>query len=349
MIKRIDNVNTDKPIKILAIESSCDETAAAVVEDGRRVLSNVVVSQIDEHKLYGGVVPEIASRRHVEAITGVVDKALEDAKLALSDVDAIAVTYAPGLIGALLVGVNFAKGLSYAAKKPLVPVHHLRSHIASNYITNTELEPPFLCLVVSGGHSHIVAVDDYTKMRIIGKTRDDAAGEVFDKVARTIGMPYPGGVNLDKKAELGNDAAYPMPHPRIPDAPYDFSFSGLKTAALNVINNARMKGGEVDVQDLSASYRKAVVGCLTENFIKAAEDLGYKKLVIAGGVSANTLLRRELERICGEKGFTLCKPELKYCGDNGAMVGAQAYYEYISGNIADLSLNAAATKSIEEG
>lgn len=341
--------NTEKDIKILAIESSCDETAAAVVENGRRVLSNVVVSQIDEHKLYGGVVPEIASRRHVEAITSVVDKALSDASLALADVDAIAVTYAPGLIGALLVGVNFAKGLSFAAKKPLVPVHHLRSHIASNYITNAELKPPFLCLVVSGGHSHIVAVDDYTKMRIIGKTRDDAAGEVFDKVARTIGMPYPGGVNLDKKAELGDDSAYPMPHPRIPDAPYDFSFSGLKTAALNIINNARMKGEEVSSEDLSSSYRKAVIGCLTDNFMKAASDLGYKKLVIAGGVSANTLLRRELDRLCAERGYTLYKPELKYCGDNGAMVGAQAYYEYISGNIAGLDLNAAATRSIELG
>ncbi len=340
---------TERSIKILAIESSCDETAAAVVENGRNVLSNVVVSQIDEHKLYGGVVPEIASRRHVEAINAVVDKALSDASLTLPQLDAIAVTYAPGLIGALLVGVNFAKGLSYATGLPLVPVHHLRSHIASNYITNKDLKPPFLCLVVSGGHSHIVAVEDYTKMKIIGKTRDDAAGEVFDKVARTIGMPYPGGVNLDKKAELGNDSAYPMPHPRVADSPYDFSFSGLKTAALNIINNAHMKGEDVSPEDLSASYRKAVIGCLTENFLKAADDFGYKKLVIAGGVSANTLLRRELDKKCAEKGLELFKPELKYCGDNGAMVGAQAYYEFISGNIAGLSLNAAATKSIEQG
>ena len=336
-------------IKILAIESSCDETAAAVVENGRTVLSNVVVSQIDEHKLYGGVVPEIASRRHVEAINAVVDKALADADLKLADLSAIAVTYAPGLIGALLVGVNFAKGLSYASGLPLVPVHHLRSHIAANYISNPQLEPPFLCLVVSGGHSHIVAVEDHTTMKIIGKTRDDAAGEAFDKVARTIGMPYPGGVNLDKKAEVGDDSAYPMPHPRLPDAPYDFSFSGLKTAALNIIHNAEQRGEPVSAENLSASYRKAVVGCLTENFLKAAKDLGYKKLVIAGGVSANTLLRRELTRECKRLGYELFMPELKYCGDNGAMVGAQAYYEYISGNIASLELNAAATKSIEEG
>ena len=342
--------NSDiKNMKILAIESSCDETAAAVVENGRTVLSNVVVSQIAEHRQYGGVVPEIASRRHVEAINSVVEQALSDAGLALSGVDALAVTYAPGLIGALLVGVNFAKGLSYAAGLPLIPVHHLRSHIAANYITTPQLEPPFLCLVVSGGHSHIVAVDGYTKMRIIGKTRDDAAGEVFDKVARTIGMPYPGGVNLDKKAELGNDAAYPMPHPRLADAPYDFSFSGLKTAALNIIHNAQQRGEEVNAEDLSASYRRAVVSCLTENVLKAAHDFGYRKLVIAGGVSANSLLRRELARECKERGYELYMPELKYCGDNAAMVGAQAYYEYLSGNTAGLSLNAAATRSIELG
>lgn len=335
-------------IKILAIESSCDETAAAVVVNGRKVLSNVVVSQIDEHKLYGGVVPEIASRRHVEAIVPVVDKALTDAQLTLADLTAVAVTFAPGLIGALLVGTNFAKGLAYSAGLPLVPVHHLRSHIAANYITSPTLEPPFLCLVVSGGHSHIVMVDDYTKMRIIGKTRDDAAGEVFDKVARTIGMPYPGGVNLDKKAELGDDTAYPMPHPRVADSPYDFSFSGLKTAALNIIHNAEQRGETVNAEDLSASYRKAVVGCLTENFLKAAHDLNCTRLVTAGGVSANTLLRRELQKACNERGYELYMPELKYCGDNGAMVGAQAYYEYLAGNIAGLSLNAAATRSIEE-
>ncbi len=336
-------------MKILSIESSCDETAAAVVEDGRNVLSSVVVSQVEEHKLYGGVVPEIASRRHAEAITGVVNETLKQANLTLTDLDAAAVTYAPGLIGALLVGVNFAKGLSYATGLPLIPVHHLRSHIAANYITNPELKPPFLCLVVSGGHSHIVAVEDYTKMKIIGKTRDDAAGEVFDKVARTMGMPYPGGINLDKVAENGDENAYSLPHPKVADAPYDFSFSGLKTAAINIIHNASQKGEQVNVENLSASFRKAVVDCLVDNFLKAAQDFGYKTLVIAGGVSANSLLRRRLEEECRKHGYTLYKPELKLCGDNGAMVGAQAYYEYLSGNIASLDLNAAATMSIEKG
>ncbi len=336
-------------MKILSIESSCDETAAAIVEDGRNVLSSVVVSQVEEHKLYGGVVPEIASRRHAEAITEVVNETLEQASLTLNSLDAVAVTYAPGLIGALLVGVNFAKGLSYATGLPLIPVHHLRSHIAANYITNPELKPPFLCLVVSGGHSHIVAVEDYTKMKIIGKTRDDAAGEVFDKVARTMGMPYPGGINLDKVAENGDENAYVLPHPKVADAPYDFSFSGLKTAAINIIHNASQKGEQVNVENLSASFRKAVVDCLIDDFLKAAQDFGYKTLVIAGGVSANSLLRRRLEEECSNQGYTLYKPELKLCGDNGAMVGAQAYYEYLSGNTANLDLNAAATMSIEKG
>ena len=336
-------------MKILAIESSCDETAAAVVEDGRKILSNVVVSQVDEHKLYGGVVPEIASRRHAEAITGVVDEALSQAGLALKDIDAVAVTYAPGLIGALLVGVNFAKGLAFAADKPLIPVHHLRSHIAANYLTHSELEPPFLCLVVSGGHSHIVAVDDYTKMRIIGRTRDDAAGEVFDKVARTMGMSYPGGINLDKAAENGDPLAYPMPHPKVADSPYDFSFSGLKTAAINIIHNASQKGQEVAKDDLCASFRKAVVDCLTENLFRAAEEYGYKTIAAAGGVSANRLLRRRLEEECNSRGCKLYVPELSLCGDNGAMVGSQAYYEYLNGNTADADLNAAATMSIEIG
>lgn len=336
-------------MKILSIESSCDETAAAVVENGRSVLSSVVVSQVEEHKLYGGVVPEIASRRHAEAITGVVKEALEQAKLTLTDLDALAVTYAPGLIGALLVGVNFAKGLSYASGLPLIPVHHLRSHIAANYITNQELEPPFLCLVVSGGHSHIIAVEDYTKMKIIGQTRDDAAGEVFDKVARTMGMAYPGGINLDKIAESGDENSYTLPHPKVAGSPYDFSFSGLKTAAINIIHNAAQKGEEVSVPNLSASFRKAVVDCLTNNFLKAAKDFGYTNLVIAGGVSANCLLRRNLTEECRKRNYTLHMPELKLCGDNGAMVGSQAYYEYLSGNVAGLDLNAAATMSIEKG
>ncbi len=334
-------------MKILGIESSCDETAASVVEDGRVVLSNVVASQVEEHKIYGGVVPEIASRRHAEAISGVVKEALIDADCTLSDIDAIAVTYAPGLIGALLVGVNFAKGLSFASGKPLVPVHHLRSHIASNYITFEELKPPFLCLVVSGGHSHIIEVKDYTDYKIIGYTHDDAAGEAMDKAARAMGLPYPGGLNLDRVAKDGNPKAYKMPHPRVDNAPYDFSFSGLKTAALNTINNAKQKGEEISIPDLGASYINAVVDCLIENTAKAAETLGYKKIVLAGGVSANSVLRRRMTETCEKRGWELYFPELKYCGDNGAMVASQGYFEFISGNTADLSLNAVASLPIE--
>ena len=336
-------------MKILSIESSCDETAAAVVEDGRKVLSSVVASQVEEHKLYGGVVPEIASRRHSEAITGVVQQALDEAGTTLDDIDAIAVTYAPGLIGALLVGVNFAKGLSLSKNIPLVPTHHLRSHIASNYITYQDLKPPFLCLVVSGGHSHIIQVNDYTDMKIIGRTRDDAAGEAFDKAARTMGMPYPGGIHLDKIAEDGNPNAYKLPFPKVVNSPYDFSFSGLKTAVINLIHNASQKGEELPVADLSASFRQAVVNCLTTNLMKAAEDTSSKTIVIAGGVSANSLLRRTLQQLCDEKGLKLYMPPKNLCGDNAAMVGSQGYYEYLSGNIADQNLNAYATKSIEEG
>ena len=334
-------------MKILAIESSCDETAAAVVEDGRKVLSSVVASQVEEHRLYGGVVPEIASRRHAEAISSVVREALSEAQLTLDDIDAIGVTFAPGLIGALLVGVNFAKGLALATGKPLIPVHHLRSHIAANYLTHEELKPPFLCLVVSGGHSHIVEVEDYTKMRVIGETRDDAAGEAFDKAARTMGMPYPGGVELDKVAEFGDDSAYILPHPTVAGSPYDFSFSGLKTAVINLIHNADQKGEEIHKENLCASFRKAVVGCLTDNLFKAAEDLGAETIVAAGGVSANALLRRELTRICDEKKFPLYVPALSLCGDNAAMVASQAYYEYQSGNVASSDLNAVATLPID--
>lgn len=335
-------------MKILAIESSCDETAAAVVEDGRKVLSSVVASQVAEHRLYGGVVPEIASRRHAEVISKVVSQSLEEANVTLNDITAIAVTYAPGLIGALLVGVNFAKGLSYATGLPLVPVHHLRSHIASNYISNPELKPPFLCLVVSGGHSHIVMVEDYTKMKIIGKTRDDAAGEAFDKAARTMGMPYPGGIELDKVAQNGDPLAFKLPRPTVHDAPYDFSFSGLKTAVINLLHNAEQKGIELNKADVCASYRYAVVDCLTTNFLKAAEDLNAKKLVIAGGVSANSLLRSTLQDECKKRGYEFYMPEKSLCGDNAAMVGSQGYYEYLSGNIAGTDLNAYATMSIEK-
>lgn len=335
-------------MKLLAIESSCDETAAAVVEDGRTVHSNVVATQIEEHKLYGGVVPEIASRRHSEAIVGVTQQALADANCTLEDIDAIAVTHAPGLIGALLVGVNFAKGLALSSGKPLIPVHHLRSHIASNYITHAELKPPFLCLVVSGEYTHIVQVDDYTKMKVIGCTRDDAAGEAFDKAARTMGMPYPGGVHLDKLAEGGDENAFPFPHPKLSGgSPYDFSFSGLKTAVINLVHNNQQKGVTLPAQDLSASFRRAVVDCLTKNVVKAMEDTGNTKLVIAGGVSANRLVRREFAKICEERGWELSVPELKYCGDNAAMVGAQGYYEYLSGKRAGMELNACAAMTIE--
>lgn len=334
-------------MKILAIESSCDETAAAVVEDGRNVLSSIVASQVEEHKLYGGVVPEIASRRHAENIVGVVEQALLSADCTVNDIDAIAVTHAPGLIGALLVGVNFAKGLSLSSGLPVIPTHHLRSHIAANYLEHKELKPPFLCLVVSGGHSHIVNVKDYTDMEIIGATRDDAAGEAFDKAARTMGMPYPGGIHLDKTAQNGDENAFKLPRPRVDGCPYDFSFSGLKTAVINLIHNAKQKGEELPVEDISASFRKAVVDCLVQNFIKAAEDLNEKTLVIAGGVSANSLLRSRLSDECKKRGYSLYMPPLNLCGDNAAMVGAQAYYEYLNGNTASLDLNAQATLPID--
>ncbi len=334
-------------MKILSIESSCDETAAAVIEDGRKIISSVVATQVEEHKLYGGVVPEIASRRHCEAINGVVRETLERAELDFNGINAIAVTYAPGLIGALLVGVNFAKGLSMATGLPLIPVHHLRSHIAANYLAHQNLKPPFLCLVVSGGHSHIVEVTDYTKMKVIGKTRDDAAGEAFDKAARTMGMPYPGGIHLDKAAQNGDDSAFKLPRPKVDNCPYDFSFSGLKTAVINQIHNAGQKGVTLPVNDLSASFRKAVVDSLMDNFTRAAEDFGYKKLVLAGGVSANSLLRERVAEECEKRGWEYYYPPLELCGDNGAMVGSQAYYEYLSGNIAGTNLNARATMSIE--
>lgn len=332
---------------LLGIESSCDETAAALVEDGRTILSSVIASQVEEHKIYGGVVPEIASRRHSEAIVGVVQEALSQAGKSLADLDGIAVTYAPGLIGALLVGVNFAKGMALSTGLPLIPVHHLRGHIASNYLSSPGLEPPFLCLVVSGGHSHIVQVEDYTKLKILGRTRDDAAGEAFDKAARAMGIPYPGGVEMDRIAEEGDPAAYKLPHPHVEGAPLDFSFSGLKTAVLNLLNNARQKGEEISVPDLCASYRKAVVSCLTENFFQAAEMTGAKTLAAAGGVSANRLLRRELERLAGERGLPLYLPDKSLCGDNAAMIASQGYYEFLAGNTAGMDLNACAQRSIE--
>lgn len=332
---------------ILGIESSCDETAASVVEDGRRVLSNVVASQVEEHRLYGGVVPEIASRRHAEAISGVVRQALEQADKTPAQLDGIAVTYAPGLIGALLVGVGFAKGLALATGKPLIPTHHLRSHIAANYLAHPELQPPFLCLVVSGGHSHIVQVEDYTRFRVIGQTRDDAAGECYDKAARAMGMPYPGGVALDKLAAEGNPAAYTLPRPRVEGSPYDFSFSGLKTAVINLLHNAQQKGETVNKADLCASFQHRVTEMLVENTMRAAADTGAHTIVLAGGVSANSGLRAGMETACARAGYRLFAPPLSLCGDNGAMVAAQGYYELLAGHTAGMELNAAATMSIE--
>jgi N6-L-threonylcarbamoyladenine synthase len=335
-------------MKILALESSCDETAAAVVEDGRKILSSVVASQVEEHKLYGGVVPEIASRRHCEAVVPVTQKALEDANLTLADVDAIGVTYAPGLIGALLVGVNFAKGLAMASGKPLVPVHHLRGHVAANYLTSPELTPPFLCLVVSGGHTHIVQVADYTKITVLGQTRDDAAGEAFDKAARAMGMPYPGGIELDETAEGGDEKAFHLPRPHVDGSLYDFSFSGLKTAVINLIHNADQRGETLSIPDLAASYRCAVVDCLECNFVRAAEDTGAKTLVLAGGVSANRLLRRRLTHTCAERSWGFFCPALPLCGDNAAMIGSQAYYEFLAGHTAGNDLNARSEMPMEE-
>lgn len=332
-------------MKILAIESSCDETAAAVTEE-RQVLSSVVSTQIAEHRIYGGVVPEIASRRHTEAISAVCSDALKAANITYSDIDAVAVTFAPGLIGALLVGVNFAKGLSMALDKPLIPVHHLRSHIAANYITNPELKPPFLCLLVSGGNTVIAEVTDYTKFKILGGTRDDAAGECFDKTARALGLQYPGGVTLDKIATTADLKKYPLPFPKVGSGEFDFSFSGLKTAVMNLVNNSAQKGEEIDVPVVCATVRQRVCDMLIDKTLLAAGKYGYKTLAVAGGVSANSELRARLSDECKHRGISLYFPELKYCGDNAAMVGVQAFYEFKDGNIGDSSLNAAATMPI---
>lgn len=335
-------------MKILAIESSCDDTSAAVVQDGREVLSCVVASQVPEHILYGGVVPEIASRRHCESISSVVNKALEDAQLKTDDIDAIACTYAPGLIGALLVGVNFAKGLAYTTGKPLIPVHHLRGHIASNYICHTDLKPPFLALVVSGGHTHLINVKSFTDYEVIGRTRDDAAGEAMDKAARTMGLPYPGGLNMDKAAKDGDSKAYKFPSPKIQDAELDFSFSGLKTAVINLVHNLTQKGEEIDVVNIGASYIQCVVNILCDRTQRAVNYINPDSIVLAGGVSANSVLRRDMMKLAEENNLTLFMPELKYCGDNAAMIGAQAYYEYLDGNVASLKLNATAALDIDK-
>lgn len=333
---------------ILGIESSCDETAASVVKDCREIRSSVISTQIEEHKKYGGVVPEIASRRHCENILGVVKKALDDADITVADLDGIAVTYAPGLIGALLVGVSFAKALAMSAGKPLIPVHHIAGHIATNYLTYPALEPPYLCLVASGGHSHIIEVRSYTKFRVIGRTRDDAAGECFDKCARAMGFPYPGGVHIDNAAKSGDPEAIKLPHPAVAGNEFDFSFSGLKTAVINMLHNARQKGTEINRNDLAASLQGTIAEILTDHTIRAALSLGYKKIALAGGVSANTGVRAALSAACKKNGFECYMPEKSLCGDNGAMTACQGSYNLLAGITADESLNAIATLSIED-
>lgn len=331
---------TNKNIDILAIESSCDETAAAVIRNGREVLSNVISSQIELHKLYGGVVPEIASRKHIEKINQVIEQALTDAGKTLEDIDAIGVTYGPGLVGALLVGVAEAKAIAYAAKKPLVGVHHIEGHVAANYLEHPDLEPPYLCLVVSGGHTHLVIVKDYSEFQILGRTRDDAAGEAYDKVARSIGLGYPGGPKIDKLSKEGNPDAIPFPKAKVADAPYDFSFSGVKSAVLNYMNHERMQNREIDPADVAASFQKAVVDVLVEHTMLAAKDHGISKIAMAGGVASNSTLRAAMESACKKRGYQLYRPSPIYCTDNAAMIGAAAYYEYIKGTRDGWDLNA---------
>ena len=333
-------------MRILAVESSCDETAVAIVEDGRKILTDCIASQVDLHRIYGGVVPEIASRKHIEAIYALAEEALQKTGLTRQELDAVAVTYAPGLIGAVLVGVNFAKAAALALNKPLIPVHHIRGHIAANYLAFPDLKPPFLCLVVSGGHTLIVDVQDYTKMEILGTTLDDAAGECFDKVARVLGMPYPGGAALDRAAQTGDDTCYVLPRAKPGANPYDMSFSGLKTAALNLIHHAEQVGEELHIPSLCASFSAAVSDTLIPRVIQAMKQTGYTQLAVAGGVAANSRIRRDLTAAAEQLGAALYMPPLSLCGDNAAMIGAQGYYEYLAGNIADMNLNAYATKSI---
>lgn len=333
-------METQKDVLILAIESSCDETAASVVKNGRTVLSNIISSQIDLHKLYGGVVPEIASRKHIEKINQVIEEALKEAEVELDDLDAIGVTYGPGLVGALLVGVAEAKAISFAKNIPLVGVHHIEGHISANYIENLDLEPPFLCLVVSGGHTHLVVVKDYGEFEILGRTRDDAAGEAFDKVARAIGLGYPGGPKIDKLSRQGNAYAMDFPKAKVADAPYDFSFSGVKSAILNHLNKCRMQGEPIVEADIAASFQRCVVEVLVEHAISAAKDYHISKLAIAGGVASNQTLRSAMEKACQENGIRFYHPSPILCTDNAAMIGAAAYYEYLKGTRHGWDLNA---------
>jgi N6-L-threonylcarbamoyladenine synthase len=335
-----------KNLKILAFESTCDETAVAIVEDGRKILTDQIFSQAKLHAVYVCVVPEIASRCHVESISILAQRAIEDAGLERKDIDAVAVSYAPGLIGAVLVGVNFAKSCALALNVPLIPVHHIRGHIAANYLAYPELEPPFLCLAISGGNTLLVDVRGYTDMKIIGCTRDDAAGECFDKTARVLGLPYPGGKPIDDLAKNGDDTVYQFPIAHVDGNPYDMSFSGLKTAVINLVHNAEQKGEVIDRAGLAASFTKAVSDSLVPRTIMAAKELGYKKIVVAGGVAANSRIRADFNKAADENGFELFVPPLKLCGDNGAMVGAQAYYEYLAGARAGSDLNAYATMEI---
>lgn len=334
-------------MNILSIESSCDETAVAIVRDGREILTDCIASQVELHKLYGGVVPEIASRKHIEAIYGLADQALVQSGLTRRDLDAIAVTYAPGLIGAVLVGVNFAKAAAYALDLPLVPVHHIRGHIAANYLAYPELEPPFICLVVSGGHTLIVDVRGYTDFRILGTTRDDAAGECFDKAARVLGLPYPGGKPMDLLAQQSSGGVYPLPRAHVEGAALDMSFSGLKTAVVNLVHNAQQKNEPLDAAALARDFTQAVSDELTERAALALAQTGRRVLVAAGGVAANSFIRADLQTLCRRQGVTLYLPPLKWCGDNGAMIGAQGYYEYLAGVRGDMTLNGYATMELD--
>lgn len=330
----------EKDILILAIESSCDETAVAVVKNGRQVLSNVISSQIALHTLYGGVVPEIASRKHIERINQVIEQALMEAGVSLHDITAIGVTYGPGLVGALLVGVAEAKAIAYAAGKPLIGVHHIEGHVSANFIENEDLKPPFVCLIVSGGHTHLVVVKDYGEFEIIGRTRDDAAGEAFDKIARAVGLGYPGGPKVDLAAREGNPHAIEFPRAKVEGSPYDFSFSGLKSSVLNYINHAQMTGEEIVVADLAASFQNAVVDVLVSRAVAAAKEYGYDSLAIAGGVASNTALRQAMKAACGSEGLKFYYPSPVYCTDNAAMIGTAAYYEYLKGTRHGWDLNA---------